>query len=130
MAPDELDLDDLAPGGSAATEEDVRQLVDELVRLGPTFVKLGQLLSTRADLLPPVYVEALSRLRDDVQPLDLGVATGSPRRSLSGGRRPLRRCVPARRTGPDVDRRVGLLAGGLPVPVASSMLSGRSKPGL
>ena len=49
-------------------------LVDELVRMGPTFVKLGQLLSTRADLLPPVYLEALSRLRDDVAPLEPGVA--------------------------------------------------------
>ena len=51
-----------------ATEEDARELADELVRMGPTFVKLGQLLSTRADLLPPIYLEGLSRLRDDVKP--------------------------------------------------------------
>src|SRR5689334_22967276 len=42
--------------------------------MGPTFVKLGQLLSTRADLLPPVYLDALSQLRDDVEPLERGVA--------------------------------------------------------
>jgi predicted unusual protein kinase regulating ubiquinone biosynthesis (AarF/ABC1/UbiB family) len=36
--------------------------------MGPTFIKLGQLLSTRADLLPPVYLEALARLQDDVDP--------------------------------------------------------------
>src|SRR5687767_10774996 len=41
--------------------------------MGPTFVKLGQLLSTRADLLPPVYLEALARLQDDVAPFDFAV---------------------------------------------------------
>ncbi|MGE0159870.1 MAG: ABC1 kinase family protein [Gemmatimonadales bacterium] len=45
-------------------------LADDLERLGPTFVKLGQLLSTRADLLPPEYLEALARLQDDVAPFD------------------------------------------------------------
>jgi ubiquinone biosynthesis protein len=49
-------------------ERDAADLAAELVRMGPTFVKLGQLLSTRSDLLPPVYLEALSRLRDDVKP--------------------------------------------------------------
>jgi predicted unusual protein kinase regulating ubiquinone biosynthesis (AarF/ABC1/UbiB family) len=42
--------------------------------MGPTFIKLGQLLSTRADLLPPVYLSALSELRDNVEPLEPGVA--------------------------------------------------------
>ncbi len=37
--------------------------------LGPTFVKLGQLLSTRPDLVPPEYVEEFSQLHDRVQPL-------------------------------------------------------------
>ena len=75
IAPDtDLDLEGFPPDGQAATEDDARRLVDELVRMGPTFVKLGQLLSTRADLLPPVYLEALSRLRDDVPPLEPGVA--------------------------------------------------------
>jgi predicted unusual protein kinase regulating ubiquinone biosynthesis (AarF/ABC1/UbiB family) len=45
-------------------------LAQDLERLGPTFVKLGQVLSTRADLLPPDYLEALSRLQDDVEPFD------------------------------------------------------------
>src|SRR3954465_10523522 len=75
IAPDsELDLEGFALDGDAATEDDARQLVDELVRMGPAFVKLGQLLSTRSDLLPPVYLEALSRLRDDAPPLDPGAA--------------------------------------------------------
>ena len=37
-----------------------------LEELGPTFVKLGQILSTRADLLPPEFINALSRLQDQV----------------------------------------------------------------
>jgi predicted unusual protein kinase regulating ubiquinone biosynthesis (AarF/ABC1/UbiB family) len=56
-----LDADDVPPG----TPE---QLADDLERLGPTYVKLGQLLSTRADLLPPPFVAALARLQDDVAP--------------------------------------------------------------
>jgi ubiquinone biosynthesis protein len=55
-------------GADVATEADAADLAAELVRMGPTFVKLGQLLSTRADLLPPVYLEALGHLRDDVRP--------------------------------------------------------------
>jgi predicted unusual protein kinase regulating ubiquinone biosynthesis (AarF/ABC1/UbiB family) len=46
------------------------ELAADLERLGPTYVKLGQLLSTRADLLPPPYVQALARLQDDVAPFD------------------------------------------------------------
>jgi ubiquinone biosynthesis protein len=40
-----------------------------LEELGPTYIKLGQLLSTRPDLLPPAYTEELSRLQDRVAPL-------------------------------------------------------------
>ena len=40
----------------------------DLESLGPTFVKLGQILSTRADLLPPPYLDALARLQDQVEP--------------------------------------------------------------
>lgn len=41
-----------------------------LVDLGPVYVKLGQLLSTRPDLLPPEYIEALSTLQAEVPPAD------------------------------------------------------------
>ncbi|MDB5099984.1 MAG: hypothetical protein JWM80_4405, partial [Cyanobacteria bacterium RYN_339] len=38
--------------------------------LGPTFVKLGQVMSTRADILPPAYIEELSKLQEKVTPVD------------------------------------------------------------
>jgi len=44
------------------------QLASDLEKLGPTYVKLGQVLSTRADLLPPAFLEALCRLQDKVEP--------------------------------------------------------------
>jgi predicted unusual protein kinase regulating ubiquinone biosynthesis (AarF/ABC1/UbiB family) len=47
---------------------EARELADDLERLGPTYIKLGQLLSTRADLLPEPYLRALARLQDRVEP--------------------------------------------------------------
>jgi predicted unusual protein kinase regulating ubiquinone biosynthesis (AarF/ABC1/UbiB family) len=44
------------------------ELADDLEKMGPTFVKIGQLLSSRADLLPPAYLRALARLQDEVKP--------------------------------------------------------------
>jgi predicted unusual protein kinase regulating ubiquinone biosynthesis (AarF/ABC1/UbiB family) len=48
------------------------ELASDLEQLGPTFVKVGQLLSTRVELLPPPYLEALSRLQDKVEPFGFG----------------------------------------------------------
>lgn len=47
---------------------DPEALAAELEALGPTFIKLGQVLSSRSDLLPVPYLEALSRLQDRVEP--------------------------------------------------------------
>lgn len=45
------------------------ELAADLERLGPAYVKLGQILSTRADLLPAPYLLALSRLQDNCEPI-------------------------------------------------------------
>ena len=60
-------LDGDVPAAPEETAE-AEELASDLERLGPTFVKLGQLLSTRPDLMPQAYLEALSRLQDDVEP--------------------------------------------------------------
>jgi len=57
--------DEIAAESEAAPAED---LAKDLEKLGPTFIKLGQLLSTRADLLPGPYLEALTRLQDNIEP--------------------------------------------------------------
>ncbi|MDQ8203977.1 AarF/ABC1/UbiB kinase family protein [Pelagicoccus sp. SDUM812003] len=59
----EADCDE-ASGG------DPEEFVDSLEKMGPTFVKLGQLLSTRGDLMPLRFITALERLQDNVDPVD------------------------------------------------------------
>ena len=50
-------------------EERAKSLRAALEELGPTFAKLGQILSTRPDLLPPEFIAELSKLQDDVPPM-------------------------------------------------------------
>lgn len=61
VLPDEI----AEEAGAAAPAE---ELAKDLERLGPTFIKLGQLFSTRADLLPGPYLDALERLQDQIEP--------------------------------------------------------------
>ena len=55
--------------GDASLQERAASLRAALEELGPTFAKLGQILSTRPDLLPPAFVSELEKLQDDVPPL-------------------------------------------------------------
>lgn len=52
-------------------EEHAAGFRKRLVELGPAYVKLGQVLSTRPDLLPPAYIRELESLQDDVGPIPL-----------------------------------------------------------
>jgi ubiquinone biosynthesis protein len=64
----EAGLDELADFTAAEVPPKAEELADDLERMGPTYIKLAQLLSTRADLIPPPYAKALSRLQDSVEP--------------------------------------------------------------
>ncbi|MGY6518970.1 MAG: ABC1 kinase family protein [Lysobacteraceae bacterium] len=69
-----LDIDEnvLADAGPKARipEGTPEAFASDLEALGPTFIKLGQSLSTRPDLVPEPYLDALERMQDDVSPLD------------------------------------------------------------
>jgi ubiquinone biosynthesis protein len=56
-------------GGTTATREGAVRFREALEELGTTFVKLGQLLSSRPDLLPDVYIDELEKLVDEVPPV-------------------------------------------------------------
>jgi predicted unusual protein kinase regulating ubiquinone biosynthesis (AarF/ABC1/UbiB family) len=64
------ELDPHPPESIPETEKPL-QLADDLEAMGPTFIKLGQILSSRPDLLPQPYIEALARLQDKVKPFPL-----------------------------------------------------------
>ena len=59
-----LDERDVKLDNGTASPE---QLANDLEAMGPTFVKLGQILSSRPDLLPEAYLKSLSRLQDKVK---------------------------------------------------------------
>ncbi|MFO0907598.1 MAG: AarF/ABC1/UbiB kinase family protein [Isosphaeraceae bacterium] len=61
-------LERVALGTEIPPHDRPRRLRMVCEELGPTFVKLGQVLSTRPDLLPEAYTTELSALRDDVRP--------------------------------------------------------------
>jgi ubiquinone biosynthesis protein len=64
-------LAELLPDEHDATTQNAPaadQLADDVEKLGPTFIKLGQLLSTRPDIIPQAYADALTRLQDGCEP--------------------------------------------------------------
>jgi len=62
---DAFDPQELKDGAADTTPE---QLADDLEAMGPTYVKIGQVLAGRGDLLPIPYLKALARLQDKVKP--------------------------------------------------------------
>lgn len=68
--------------GGADPEAGARDLRAALERLGPTFGKLGQILSTRPDLVPPAYVRELSQLQSSVPPMGEAEVVGAMEASL------------------------------------------------
>lgn len=70
--PFHLDLSGQSSGNSSLTPpQHIRATMEEL---GTTFIKLGQLLSTRPDLLPPEYLLEFAKLQDEAPPFDSDVA--------------------------------------------------------
>ncbi|MEO8193972.1 MAG: AarF/UbiB family protein [Gemmatimonadales bacterium] len=64
-------LDDRArPDEAGPSDEKAIAFRERLVELGPAYIKLGQVLSTRPDLLPPTYIKQLEHLQDSVPPMD------------------------------------------------------------
>jgi ubiquinone biosynthesis protein len=61
-------IEKVALGEDVPPQDRARRIRMVCEDLGPTFVKLGQLLSTRPDLLPETYTNELAALRDDVRP--------------------------------------------------------------
>jgi len=55
--------------GAVGRHRQAKRLRAALEELGPTFAKIGQLLASRPDLLPPEYIDELAQLRDRVTPL-------------------------------------------------------------
>jgi predicted unusual protein kinase regulating ubiquinone biosynthesis (AarF/ABC1/UbiB family) len=64
------------------TEEGALELRDTLERLGTTFIKLGQLLSSRPDLVGELYAHELATLQDDTSPMDIADVRRSVETSL------------------------------------------------
>ena len=60
--------DERGPEGDVTTK--AKAFRERLVELGPAYIKLGQVLSTRPDLIPKAYIDELEHLQDDVPPMD------------------------------------------------------------
>lgn len=72
-----LDADDATLAAHVpASETGPEQFVRDLEALGPAFVKIGQSLSTRPDMVPQAYIDALERMQDDVAALPAETVRG------------------------------------------------------
>ena len=73
---------DVAPHRSLSEDAIADEFARDVESLGPTFIKLGQLLSTRGELLPPTYTAALARLQDAVEPFSYAEVVDTVEREL------------------------------------------------
>src|SRR4051812_30775907 len=67
-----IDLDKAAAGMDSTDpveEGAAKKFVDDQKPLAPPFIKTGQPLSTRPDMVPPAYITALQRMQDEVSPV-------------------------------------------------------------
>ncbi len=65
----QLEVEDLGGDPLDIPEGKPEEFANDLEAMGPTFVKMGQAMSTRPDLIPSAYSEALRRMQDDVGPV-------------------------------------------------------------
>jgi predicted unusual protein kinase regulating ubiquinone biosynthesis (AarF/ABC1/UbiB family) len=77
-----LKFDDLGPPNTARQQRRAAQLRRILINLGPTFIKVGQALSTRPDLVRKDFLEELTRLQDQLPPFSNDIAYGIIQREL------------------------------------------------
>ena len=63
----------------ATPAERVRMVIEEL---GPTFIKLGQILSTRGDIVPAEFISELEKLQDTVPPTDFALIQAQVEKEL------------------------------------------------
>jgi len=81
-----------------------RRLAEVCEELGPTFIKLGQILSTRPDIVPVEVANQLSRLQDDVPPFDSTAAKAIIAESLG---RPINACFANMEDAPIASASIG-----------------------
>ncbi|HMV69586.1 MAG TPA: AarF/UbiB family protein [Myxococcota bacterium] len=80
-----IELPGFPKADAASLESTPERVVAAIQELGPTYVKLGQVLSTRPDLLGPEYIEALQQLQDDVRPIPVAAVHAELARELGEG---------------------------------------------
>ncbi len=67
------DVESSSLGKSTSRTEDAKNFVKDIESLGPTFIKLGQVLSTRKEILPIEFTSELCKLHSDVDPIDYSI---------------------------------------------------------
>ncbi len=93
------------PDSAAGVETSVgRRLALAATELGPTFIKLGQMLSSRPDILPETVLRELRTLQDDVPPFDNSVALGIIAEELG---RPVTECYASVGVAPIASASIG-----------------------